>query len=78
MISYPAFTQQGVIVKTLFDPTISFGSLVQVKSSLLSAIASAQPTPLATVIASTGQFKAHAPHSMQASRSTIFAGLPST
>ena len=44
MIGYPAFTQQGVIVKDLFNPLISFGSLVQVKSSLLSAIASAQPT----------------------------------
>jgi hypothetical protein len=43
MIGYPAFTQQGIIVKTLFVPTISFGSLISVQSSLLSAIASAQP-----------------------------------
>jgi hypothetical protein len=42
MISYPAFTQQGIVVKTLFDPTISFGSLIQVKSSLLSGIVSSQ------------------------------------
>jgi baseplate hub protein gp41 len=44
MISYPAFTPNGIVVKTLFNPQISFGALVQVKSSLLSAIASVQPT----------------------------------
>lgn len=44
MVAYPAFTQQGIIVKTLFDPRIAFGALVQVQSSLLSAIAGAQPT----------------------------------
>jgi Baseplate hub gp41 len=44
MISYPAFTQQGIIVRTLFNPQIAFGGLVQVKSTLLSAIAAAQPT----------------------------------
>jgi hypothetical protein len=35
MISYPAFTQQGIIVKTVFNPQISFGSLIKVESSLL-------------------------------------------
>jgi hypothetical protein len=44
MVSYPAFTQQGIIVKTLFNPLLSFGGLVSVQSSLLAAIASAQPT----------------------------------
>lgn len=34
MIGYPSWTQQGIIVKNLFDPTISFGGLVKVKSSL--------------------------------------------
>lgn len=43
MISYPAFTQQGIIVKTLFNPQIAFGGLVEVRSSLLGAIAAAQP-----------------------------------
>jgi Baseplate hub gp41 len=42
MISYPAFTQQGIIVKTLFNPAIAFGGLVQVKSTLLSALAAAK------------------------------------
>lgn len=42
MIGYPAFTQQGIIVKTLFNPQISFGGLVMVTSSLLSSLASAQ------------------------------------
>lgn len=44
MVSYPAFTGQGIIVKTLFNPLISFGSLVEIDSSLLSGIAAAQPT----------------------------------
>ena len=39
MVGYPAFTQQGIIVKTLFSPLIAFGGLVQVESSLLSGIA---------------------------------------
>ena len=42
MIAYPAFTQQGIIVKTLFNPVIDFGQLIEVQSSLLTAIASAQ------------------------------------
>jgi hypothetical protein len=42
MVSYPAFTQQGIIVKTVFNPLISFGSLITVKSTLLSGIASTQ------------------------------------
>jgi hypothetical protein len=36
-------------------------------------IAAAHPTPGVTEIASAGQFIAHAPHSMQASRSRIRA-----
>jgi hypothetical protein len=42
MIGYPAFTQQGIIVKTLFNPQISFGSLVKVESDVLTGIAGAQ------------------------------------
>lgn len=34
MIGYPAYTQQGIIVNTLFDPQIAFGGMVQVESSL--------------------------------------------
>lgn len=44
MVGYPAFTQQGLIVKTIFNPQISFGSLLKIESSLLSGIAGAQPT----------------------------------
>jgi hypothetical protein len=44
MIGYPAFTKTGIIVRTVFNPQISFGSLVRVDSSLLSGIAAAQPT----------------------------------
>lgn len=39
MVGYPAFTLQGIIVKTLFNPLISRGSLFQVESTLLSGIA---------------------------------------
>lgn len=49
MVSYPSFTQQGIIVKTLFNPQIAFGGLVQVDSSLLNSIANAQNVvPLAS------------------------------
>jgi hypothetical protein len=41
------------------------------KAALINAWA--QPTPLWTTIASVGQLVAHAPHSMQASRSAISA-----
>lgn len=37
MIGYPAYTQQGIIVKTVFDPLIAFGGLVEVRSSLKAA-----------------------------------------
>jgi len=56
MIDYPAFTQQGIIVKTLFDPLITFGGLVKVESSVLSAIAAAQPTQAGLGGASTSTF----------------------
>lgn len=42
MIGYPAFTQQGIIVKTLFNPQIAFGSMVEVDSSVLSSISQTQ------------------------------------
>jgi hypothetical protein len=41
-ISYPAFTQQGIVVSAVFNPQITFGSLIRVESSLLAAIAGAQ------------------------------------
>lgn len=34
MIQYPAYTQQGIIVRNVFDPRISFGQLVEVRTSL--------------------------------------------
>lgn len=42
MIAYPTFTQQGIIVRTLFNPAIAFGGLVKVQSSLLAGITAAQ------------------------------------
>lgn len=45
LIGYPAFTQQGIIVKSIFDPTISRGSLIKVESELLAGIAAAQKSP---------------------------------
>lgn len=36
MIGYPAYTQQGIIVRTIFNPQIAFGGLVKVQSSLKS------------------------------------------
>ena len=34
MIGYPGYTQQGIIVRTLFNPQIQFGGKIQVVSSL--------------------------------------------
>jgi hypothetical protein len=42
MITSPSFTQQGIMVKTLFNPLIAFNGLVQVESSVLSGIAAVQ------------------------------------
>ncbi len=42
MANSPAFTQQGIIVKTVFNPSISYGGLVQVKSSVLQGVVQAQ------------------------------------
>lgn len=42
LVSYPAFTQQGIILKTVFNPLISFGSLIKIESSILSGIAAAK------------------------------------
>ncbi len=42
MIAYPAFTQQGILVKTVFNPQISFGGLIKVESTVLAGIAATQ------------------------------------
>lgn len=42
MIGYPAFTQQGIIFKTVFNPQVAFGGTVKVQSGLLSGVLSAQ------------------------------------
>lgn len=42
MIGYPAFTNQGIIVKSIFNPLISFGGQIQVESSILDGIVTAQ------------------------------------
>lgn len=34
MIGYPAYTQQGLLVKTIFNPQIAFGGKVNIQSSL--------------------------------------------
>lgn len=44
MIDYPAFTQQGIIVKSIFNPTLSVGQKIRVDSSLLTGIAAASAT----------------------------------
>lgn len=42
MIGYPAFTQQGIIVRTVFDPKIQFGGLVKVRTPFLDNLLAAQ------------------------------------
>lgn len=41
MITAPAFTQGGIVVETLFNPQISYGTLVSVQSDVLAGIARA-------------------------------------
>lgn len=43
-ISYPSFTQQGIIQKTVFNPLISFGGLVEIDSTVLAGLAGVQAT----------------------------------
>lgn len=42
LVSSPSFTQNGIILKTLFNPDISFAGLVKVRSSVLDGIVGAQ------------------------------------
>lgn len=42
LISSPAFTQQGVIIRTLFNPNISFGGLIRLESAVLQGVIDAQ------------------------------------
>lgn len=42
MIGYPAFTQQGIMVRSLFNPAVTFGSSIKVESVVLSGVAAAQ------------------------------------
>lgn len=35
MVGYPSFTQQGILIKNIFDPRITFGGQVKVESSIL-------------------------------------------
>lgn len=53
MIGYPAFTQTGIIVKTLFNPLIALGGLIKVESSLLSAIGQIQAQKTQVPLANT-------------------------
>lgn len=48
MIGSPAFTQQGIIVRTVFDPLISFGGLIKVQSFVLDGTLTAQKNQNAT------------------------------
>lgn len=34
MIGYPAYTQQGILVRSLFNPQIAFGGLIKVESAV--------------------------------------------
>ena len=42
LISYPSFTPNGIVFKTLFNPLIAFGGTCQVASSILTQILGAQ------------------------------------
>lgn len=41
-ISYPSFTQQGIIQKTIFNPLLQFGALVEIDSTVLASLSQVQ------------------------------------
>jgi hypothetical protein len=56
MIGYPAYTQNGMIVKTIFSPKISFGGLVHVTSTLFSAAAQSKSANASQVLPQDGNW----------------------
>lgn len=49
LVSYPGFTQNGVMFKCLFTPQISFGSLVKVKSQVIQGVLTSQSAQISTL-----------------------------
>jgi len=45
MIGYPTFTAQGIVVRTMFDPSISIGGQIQVQSSIQPLLSTALNNP---------------------------------
>lgn len=43
MVGYPAFTENGIVIKTGFDPTIKFGASIEVRSDVKPACGFWQP-----------------------------------
>lgn len=56
MIGYPSFTQNGIMLRTLFNPLISYGSLIQVESIVLDAAQQTKSAPASTVLPANGQW----------------------
>lgn len=56
MIQYPVYTANGMIVKTLFNPKISFGGLVRVVSVLFAAAGESKAATASQVLPSDGNW----------------------
>lgn len=68
MISYPAFTQNGIVVKTVYDPRIAFGGLVKVQSVVLQAAGQSKSAPVSSVLPANGEWAVYKlDHNLEAS-----------
>ena len=56
MIGYPSFTQNGIIVKTLFNPQVAFGGLVGVSSIVLAGAAQSKSASPSSVLPADGNW----------------------
>jgi hypothetical protein len=54
MVGYPSFTQNGIMLKTLFKPEITFGSLIKVESIVIDAAQQSKSAPVSTVLPANG------------------------
>ena len=56
MVGYPSFTQNGIIFKTLFNPVIAFGGLVQIQSLVFSAATQSKSANSQSVLPADGNW----------------------
>lgn len=56
MVGYPSFTQNGIMLKSLYNPVMSYGSLIEVRSVVIDAAQQSKSAPVSTVLPANGQW----------------------